>query len=97
MNSPAYHAGLGPGMRIVAVNGRRATDDLLRQAIDDSKGRGPAVQLIVENAGYFRTVTLADHEGERYPHLVRSSGQPFLDDILKPLAAHPQTAAASAE
>ena len=71
IDSPAYAAGLGPDMRIVAVNGRRASDELLRRAIRDSKGQGPAVELIIENSGYFKTVKLDYHSGERYPHLTR--------------------------
>jgi predicted metalloprotease with PDZ domain len=87
MNSPAYAAGLGPDMKIVAINGRRASDDLLRQAIRDAKGNGPAIELIVENSGFFKTVHINYHDGEKYPHLVRQdSGTSSLDDILRPLA-----------
>jgi predicted metalloprotease with PDZ domain len=89
VDSPAYAAGLGPEMRIVAVNGRRANDDLLRQAIRDGKDKGPALELIVENSGFFKTVRLDYHEGERYPHLVRDEHSPdLLGDILKPIARH---------
>ncbi len=87
IGSPAYAAGLGPEMRIVAVNGRRASDDLLRKAIQEAKDKGPAIQLITENSGYFKTVTIDYHGGEKYPHLVRvGSGTAYLDDILKPMA-----------
>jgi predicted metalloprotease with PDZ domain len=89
MGSPAYAAGLGPGMRLVAVNGRRATDELLRNAIDCTQNNGPEVELIVENAGYFKVVKIDYHGGQKYPHLVRESKTPDrLDDILKPLAKH---------
>ena len=72
MGSPAYAAGLGPGMKIVAINGRRATDDLLHQVIRDAKGDGPAMELIVENTGYFKVVKIEYHDGEKYPHLARN-------------------------
>lgn len=86
IGSPADAADLGPDMRIVAVNGRRASDELLRQAIRDSKGQGPAVELIVENSGYLKTVKLDYHNGERYPHLTRQPAEPaLLDDILRPM------------
>ena len=89
VNSPAYRAGLGPEMRIVAVNGRRASDELLKRAIRDAKGSGPAVELIVENSGFFKTVKIDYHDGERYPHLVRDKSTPdLLEGILKPLAKH---------
>jgi predicted metalloprotease with PDZ domain len=80
-------AGFGPGMKIIAVNGRAFTPALLRQAVRDAKGSGPAIQLIVENTGYFKVLTLDDHGGERYPVLKRVAGTPDrLDDILKPQA-----------
>jgi len=78
-------AGVGPGMKIVAVNGRAYTPAVLRQAVRDAKGSGAATQLIVENTGYFKLVTLDYHGGERYPVLKRVTGTPDrLDDILKP-------------
>ena len=87
VNSPADRAGIGPDMKIVAVNGRRASDELLRRAIREAHGPGPEVELIVENNGFFKTLKLDCHTGERYPHLVRREKAPAtLDDILKPLA-----------
>jgi len=84
---PADKAGLGPGMRLVAVNGRSFTPALLRAAVNDAEGAGsPAVELIVENSGYFRVLKLDYHGGERYPMLERVAGTPdTLDDILQPL------------
>jgi predicted metalloprotease with PDZ domain len=86
VNGPAYKAGLAPGFHIVAVNGRGFTSALLRTAIDDAKGSGPAVELIIENTGYYKTVRINYHGGERYPLLDRVDGVPSrLDDILKPM------------
>ena len=90
MGSPAYNAGLGPSMRLVAINGRRATDELLRDAIREAKGRHEPIELIVENAGFFQVLKINCHDGEKYPHLVREpKTAALLDDILKPLASHP--------
>ena len=48
---------------------------------------GPAIELIVENTGYFKIIRLDYHGGERYPQLEKVSGTPsYLDDILKPRA-----------
>ena len=95
VGSPAYAAGLGPDMRIIAVNGRRASDELLKQAIRDGKGNGPALELIVENSGFFKTVKLDYHDGERYAKLVREANvAALLDDILKPMAKHETRASA---
>ena len=88
VGSPADRAGLGPDMKIVAVNGRRTTDDVLRAAIRDSKTAQAPIQLIVQNGDLFRTVSMEYHDGERYPHLVRDPAQPdYLAAILKPLAS----------
>jgi predicted metalloprotease with PDZ domain len=86
VGSLAYKAGLAPGFQIIAVNGRAYTPGILRAAIDAAKGSGPAINLIVENTGYFKTFTLDYHGGERYPQLERVDGTPDrLDTILDPL------------
>jgi predicted metalloprotease with PDZ domain len=80
-------AGIGPGMKILAVNGRAYTPDVLKAAIHDAKDSGPAVELIILNTGYYKVVKLDYHDGERYPQLERVSSVPDrLDDILKPAA-----------
>jgi predicted metalloprotease with PDZ domain len=77
--------GFGPGMKIIAVNGRAFTPDVLKAAVHDAKGSGPAIELIVENTSYYKVIRLDYHDGERYPQLERVSGVPDrLDDILKP-------------
>jgi predicted metalloprotease with PDZ domain len=88
-DSPAFRAGLGPGMKLVAINGRQANDELLRAAIRDAKGNSAPIELITENAGFFRVTKIDYHGGEKYPHLVRdSANRDYLDDILKPMVAH---------
>ncbi|MBB5326571.1 M61 family metallopeptidase [Tunturiibacter gelidoferens] len=77
-------AGIGPGMKILAVNGRAYSPDVLKAAIHEAKDSGPAVELIVFNTGYYKVVKLDYHDGERYPLLERVSSVPDrLDDILK--------------
>jgi predicted metalloprotease with PDZ domain len=87
-DGPADKVGLGPGMRPVAVNGRSFTPALLRAAVNDAAGAGaPAVELLVENSGYFKLLKVDCHGGERYPVLERVAGIPdSLDDIQQPLA-----------
>jgi predicted metalloprotease with PDZ domain len=95
IGSPAYNAGLGPSMKVVAVNGRQATEELVRGAIRDSKSNSDPIELIVENTGYYKVVKIDYHGGERFPHLVREKETPdLLADILKPMTNHPQTKAA---
>ena len=79
-------AGIGPGMKIVAVNGRAFSVDVLRAAIRDGKGSQDPIELIVENTGFYKVVKLDWHGGERFPVFERVAGTPDrLDEILKPL------------
>jgi predicted metalloprotease with PDZ domain len=88
MDSPAFQAGLGPGQKIVAVNGHGYSNDILRQAIRDAKGTTAPIELIVSNHNEFRVVRVDYHDGEKFPRLEREQGAPaLLDDIIKPMAA----------
>ena len=81
---PGDEAGVAPGMRIVAVNGRSFTPDLLKAALKEGKGSGPGIELITENTGYFQVIKIDYHGGERYPFLERVDGTPDrLDEIVK--------------
>jgi predicted metalloprotease with PDZ domain len=82
----AEKAGLGPGMKIVAVNGREFSPELLRVAVSEAKGTKTPIELIVDNTGFFKILKLDYHGGERYPSFERVAGTPDrLDDILKPM------------
>src|ERR1700689_3674779 len=48
---PAYIAGIGPGMKIVAVNGAQFSPDVMRDAIAAAKNTTARIQLIVANGG----------------------------------------------
>jgi len=85
-DSPAAKAGLGPGMKVVAVGGRRFTLDALRDAIKTGKGGTAPLEVIAANADFFATYRIDYHGGERYPHLERDASRPdTLSDITKPL------------
>ncbi|HEV8181799.1 MAG TPA: M61 family peptidase, partial [Candidatus Angelobacter sp.] len=85
--SPAYTAGLGPGMKIIAVNGRKWSKDVVRAALRASVHSQQPLSLLAENGEYYSTYQVNYHEGERYPHLVREEGRPdLLDEMIKPLA-----------
>ena len=81
---PAAKAGIGPGMKIVAVNGRRFTAEVLRDALKATKSSTAPIALLVENAEYYKTYKIDYHGGEKYPHLVRDESKPdMLSEILK--------------
>jgi predicted metalloprotease with PDZ domain len=74
----AANAGIGPGMKIVAVNGRKFSPDAWHDAIHAAKTSSSPIELIIENTEYFRIVKLDYHGGEKYPHLVRDESKPDL-------------------
>ena len=93
VGSLAYKAGLGPGMKLLAINGRRANDDLLRRALRESKDSRKGIELIIDHDGFVKVIKIDYHDGERYPRLTRVPGVPtILDDILKPMATRPKQA-----
>jgi predicted metalloprotease with PDZ domain len=86
-DKPAANAGVAPNVKLVAVNGRRFSADVLRDAIAATKGGNGRIDLLVENADYFKTHTLEYAGGKRYPRLERDdSKQDLLSAILRPIA-----------
>ncbi len=81
---PAAVAGIGPGMKLIAVNGRQYSPEVLRDALKAGKGGSAPLELLVENTDYYKTYKLDYHGGERYPHLVRDDSKPdLLTEIYK--------------
>ena len=84
-----FKAGLGPGMRIAAVNGKTWTQDLLRDALVDSRSASAQMDMIVEHGGHLTHHQIEYHQGPKYPHLERNNSQPDrLTQILNPRATH---------
>ncbi len=82
--SPAAAAGIAPGMKLIAVNGRRWSPEILHEAIQAAKGTSKPIELLVENEEFFKTYALEYHDGERYPHLERNPAQPdVLTEIVR--------------
>jgi predicted metalloprotease with PDZ domain len=87
VNRPAYQAGLAPGMRILAVNGRPWSPAALRAAIRNSPNDTGPIRITAQNEDQVRTYSVLYQGGLRYPHLRRIPGRPdLLDQILKPHA-----------
>ncbi len=84
-DSPAARAGAGPGMIVMAVNGKRYSRDVLHDALKASKTR--PVELLLENGDDVATYKLDYSGGERYPDLEREASRPdVLSRIVAPLA-----------
>jgi predicted metalloprotease with PDZ domain len=86
--SPAAKAGIGPGMKIVAVNGKAYSAETLRAAVKattDPKQR--RIDLLIDNEGHIENHQLTYGEGERYPVLERDTNKPdTLSKIIAPLS-----------
>jgi predicted metalloprotease with PDZ domain len=86
VGSPAYRAGLGAGMKLIAVNGRKWSPEILHAAVAGAQRSSQPVELLVENAQFFKTYSVTYNGGERNPHLERVAGVPdILGQILKPM------------
>ena len=82
---PAAQAGIGPGMKVVAVNGRKFSTGSAAGCIARREEQSAPLELLVENTEYYKTFKLDYHGGEKYPHLVRDETKPdVLSDIIKP-------------
>jgi predicted metalloprotease with PDZ domain len=85
----ADQARVGPGMKVMAINGRRWSAERLRQAVAATQ-HGDKLSLLVENGDYFQTVPLDYAGGERYPQLEREPSKPdLLADIFRPKTGNP--------
>ncbi len=80
----AARAGAAPGMRLIAVNGRRYSDRVLREALKAARGSKDPIELLVENVESYSVLKVDYHEGEKHPHLERDASKP---DLLSAIAA----------
>jgi predicted metalloprotease with PDZ domain len=78
-DSVAYQAGIGPGMKLIAVNGRKWSREVLHDAIRTAQKDAQPIELIIENRQFIKTFSIAYHGGDKYPHLERVAGQ---SDVL---------------
>jgi predicted metalloprotease with PDZ domain len=81
----AFRAGVGPGMKLVAVNGKRWTAEGLRAALGATKKKGTKLELLLENGDFFKMYTIDYQDGLRYPKLERTTGEDLLSAIVQPL------------
>jgi predicted metalloprotease with PDZ domain len=82
--SAADKAGVGPGMRLLGVNGRKFDDDLLKDAVAATP-TAKHVDLLLENATYFVNARVDYDGGPRSPHLERVANSPdVLANVIAP-------------
>jgi predicted metalloprotease with PDZ domain len=86
-DGPSYTAGIGPEMKITAVDGQKFSFDALKEAIDRARSTTMPIELLAANGVQYQTYSVDYHAGLRYPHLERdNTRQDYLSEILGPLA-----------
>jgi predicted metalloprotease with PDZ domain len=79
--TPAYEAGLGPHMTILAIDGRVYSADVLTESI--THPRNGKISVIVRNFDSVETREIQYAGGLRYPHLERIAGtKDYLSEML---------------
>jgi predicted metalloprotease with PDZ domain len=83
----AAKAGIGPGMKILAVNGKAYTPAVLRDVVRATTDpRQRRIELLIDNEGHVAPFQVAYGEGEKYPVLERDQSKPdTLSKIIAPL------------
>jgi len=87
VGSPAWNAGIGPAMKLAAVNARTWSPEAAAEAIQAAVRSPEPIAVTVAQGDELRTLQLDYHGGERHPHLERDPSRPdLLQAILAPLA-----------
>ena len=74
-DSPAFNAGIGTGMTVVAVNDVEYKSDALAEAVRAAKGGNAPIRLLVKDFDRYRSINIDYHDGLRYPVLERINGK----------------------
>jgi predicted metalloprotease with PDZ domain len=89
-DGPAFKAGVGPGMKLVAVNGRAYDADklVLQDAIAAAaaKGAKAPIRLLLRDQDRYLSFDVDYHGGLKYPVLMPVAGKTLVLDSI--IAAH---------
>jgi predicted metalloprotease with PDZ domain len=77
-DSAAGRAGLAPAAKLIGVNHRVYSADLLRQAIVNAETSQQPIDLLTLSDGFYAEFSVDYHQGLRSPHLARIAGKPDL-------------------
>lgn len=87
-DSPAFQAGLKAGLTISAINGRAYSDDALKQAIAENRGKTGPIEIFAKNGDAYHNFLVAYADGLRYPALEKITGEGDrmrgIDRLLQP-------------
>ena len=81
-DGPAFNAGFGSGMQVLAVNDLQYSADELEEAVRAAKDGRQPIRLLVKDMDVYRTLSIDYHGGLRYPSLQRIEGT---TDYLTPI------------
>jgi predicted metalloprotease with PDZ domain len=76
--APAAKAGLSPGMKVIALNGKQFTPDVIHDAIKAAARTRKPIEILTKNGEFYATFRVTYTGGERYPKLMRVAGAPDL-------------------
>ncbi|MEH6789769.1 M61 family metallopeptidase [Parasphingorhabdus sp.] len=88
-DSPAFRAGLKSGLTISAVNGTAYSDEVLKQAIEENRGKDGKIEIFAKNGEAYQNFMVDHSGGLRYPALEKITGegaeqQGGIDRLLQP-------------
>lgn len=89
----AARAGIAPKMKLIAVDGRKFSADVVHDALRAAKSSHAPIELLMQEGDFFSTHEVRAIEGSRYPHLVRIAGRAdLLAKIYAPTTYTPPAA-----
>ena len=89
--SDAAKAGLRAGMKLLAINRRKYSPEVMKDALARAKGTSAPIELLVEDRDFVETLKIDGHLGDRYVTLERVANKPdLLEKILAPLVPPPK-------
>ena len=83
-DSPAWKAGLGPGMKVLTLGQRQWSPEVFRNAIAASRGATLPISLSVQNGSVTFATEIDFHSGARYPQLEKNANPDLMSEILRP-------------
>jgi predicted metalloprotease with PDZ domain len=84
VGSPAWNAGFGPGMKVIAVDDVKWSPEAAAAALLAAAHRTAPIAVTVEQGDELHALRIDYHAGERHPHLERDPARP---DLLQPILA----------
>ncbi|HVR07847.1 MAG TPA: M61 family peptidase [Thermoanaerobaculia bacterium] len=90
VGSPAWAAGIGPGMKLIAVDAVKWSPEAAAAALQSAGHTAGPIEVTVEHGDEIHALKIDYHGGERFPHLERDPAHPdLLQEMLAPRRGGP--------